>query len=92
MKDPYKILKNLLTTEKGTYLAKQNKYLFDVDKRANKLEIKRAVEEIYNVKVKKVNVVSMRGKVKRVRFKSGRTPDWKKAVITLKPGYTIQIS
>jgi len=92
MKDPYKILKNLLTTEKGTYLASQNKYLFDVDKKANKLEIKRAVEEIYNVKVKKVNVVSMRGKVKRVRFKSGRTPDWKKAVVTLKSGHTIQIS
>ena len=92
MKDPYKILKNLLTTEKGTYLASQNKYLFDVDKKANKLEIKRAVEEIYNVKVKKVNVVSMRGKVKRVRFKSGRTPDWKKAIVTLRPGYTIQVS
>ncbi len=92
MKDSYKILKSLLTTEKGTYLAEQNKYLFDVDKRANRLEIKRAVEEIYNVKVKKVNVVSMRGKVKRVRFKSGRTPDWKKAIVTLRPGYTIQVS
>lgn len=89
MKDSYQILKNMLRTEKGTNLAVQNKYLFEVDKKANKLEIKKAIENIYNVEVRKVNLVAMRGKVKRVRFKPGRTPDWKKAIVTLKEGHTI---
>jgi len=89
MKDSYQILKNMLRTEKGTNLAVQNKYLFEVDKKANKLEIKKAIENIYNVEVKKVNLIAMRGKVKRVRFKPGRTPDWKKAIVTLKEGHTI---
>ena len=89
MKDSYQILKNMLRTEKGANLAVQNKYLFEVDKKANKLEIKKAIENIYNVEVRKVNLVAMRGKVKRVRFKPGRTPDWKKAIVTLKEGHTI---
>lgn len=89
MKDSYQILKNMLRTEKGTNLAAQNKYLFEVDKKANKLEIKKAIENIYNVEVRKVNLIAMRGKIKRVRFKSGRTPDWKKAIVTLKEGHTI---
>ena len=89
MRDSYQILKNMLRTEKGTNLAAQNKYLFEVDKKANKLEIKKAIENIYNVEVRKVNLVAMRGKVKRVRFKPGRTPDWKKAIVTLKEGHTI---
>jgi len=89
MRDSYQILKNMLRTEKGTNLAVQNKYLFEVDKKANKLEIKKAIENIYNVEVKKVNLIAMRGKVKRVRFKPGRTPDWKKAIVTLKESHTI---
>ncbi len=89
MRDSYQILKNMLRTEKGTNLAVQNKYLFEVDKKANKLEIKKAIENIYNVEVKKVHLIAMRGKVKRVRFKPGRTPDWKKAIVTLKEGHTI---
>jgi large subunit ribosomal protein L23 len=92
MKNSYKVLKNMLRTEKGTKLAAENKYLFEVDRRANKLEIRKAVEDIYKVKVKKINIIMMRGKVKRVRFKPGRTPDWKKAVVTLKEGHSIDIT
>ena len=91
MKDPYTIVKNLLRTEKGTVLLAENKYLFEVDRRANKLEIKKSVEDIYKVKVSSVNTVSMHGK-KRVRYKKGKTPDWKKALVTLKQGSTIDIS
>ncbi len=92
MRDSYSIVKNLLRTEKGTILLAENKYLFEVDKRSNKLEIKKAVEEIYKVKVSSVNTVSMHGKQKRVRYIKGKTPDWKKALVTLKQGSTIDIS
>ena len=68
------------------------KYLFWVDKAANKIEIKKAVEEIYKVKVKSVNTLTMRGKKKRVRFIEGKTPDWKKAVVTLKAGDKIDVA
>ena len=91
MKDAYVILKSLLRTEKGAVLNRENKYLFEADKKANKIEIKKAVETIYKVKVDSVNVVSMRGKQKRVRYKKGKTPDWKKAIVTLKEGQTIDI-
>lgn len=92
MKDPYAIIKSLIRTEKGSQLLVDNKYLFEVDRRSNKLEIKRAIEEIYKVKINKVNIVTMRGKERRVRFKKGRTPDWKKAIATLKEGHTIDIT
>lgn len=92
MKESYQVVKNLLRTEKGTELMAQNKYLFEVDSRSNKIEIKKAVEDIYKVKVNKVNIVSMRGKEKRVRYKRGRTPDWKKAIITLEEGNTIDVT
>jgi len=89
MKSPYTIIKYPLITEKGSYLGSQNKYLFCVDKRANKLEIKRAIEEIYKVMVSDVNTLRVRGKKKRVRQEWGRTPEWKKAVISLKEGEKI---
>lgn len=85
--DPYKILINPLITEKGTELSspeKNKKYIFRVDKEANKQQIKKAVEEIYKVKVKAVNTLMSRGKKRRVRYKIGKTPDWKKAIVTLK--------
>lgn len=87
----YKVIKNLLHSEKGTFIAPFNKYIFEVDKKANKLEIKRAVEEIYKVKVKDVNTMIMSGKWRRLRFKAGRTPDWKKAVVTLQQGSKIEV-
>ena len=90
MRDVYSIIKSPLQTEKGAALKSYNKYLFHVDKKTNKIEIKKAVETIYKVKVKSVNTISVRGKKKRVRHIEGKTPDWKKAVVTLEEGQTIE--
>ena len=92
MKNSYQIIVNMLQTEKGTNMLLQNKYLFEVDRESNKLQIKRAVEDIYKVKVKSVNVLTVKGKKKRVRFKEGKTSDWKKAIVTLKEGEKIEIA
>ncbi|MDD4879109.1 MAG: 50S ribosomal protein L23 [Candidatus Omnitrophica bacterium] len=69
-----------------------NKYIFEVDKRANKTEIRKAVEIAYKVKVKDVNTMVMSGKWRRVRFKPGKTPDWKKAIVTLRKGDKIDVT
>ena len=92
MKTQYDTIKNILRTEKGSDLLSENKYLFHVARDANKVQIRQAVEQIYNVKVVKVNTVTMYGKWKRLRFKAGRTPDWKKAVVTLKDGNSIDVA
>ena len=89
MSENFSVLKARLITEKGTALASLNKVLFSVSRDANKVQIKQAVEAIYKVKVLSVNTEIMNGKLKRVRFKQGRTPDWKKAVVTLKEGQKI---
>ena len=88
MKD---VIKRVLSTEKTTGLKqKENKYTFEVEKDANKNEIKNAVEVLYKVKVLKVNTLIMHGKKRRVRFEIGRRPDWKKAVVTLRIGDRIE--
>ena len=92
MQIPYDTVLSLLRTEKGTELLPLNKYMFVVDKRANKLQIKKAVEQIYKVKVDAVNTAIVSGKTKRVRFKEGRTADWKKAIVTLKQGHKIEVT
>jgi large subunit ribosomal protein L23 len=89
---PYDIVKSLLRTEKGTLLGAENKYMFWVGKKANKIQVKRAVEEIYKVKVTSVNTLSTKPKPKRVRFKLGKTSSWKKAIVTLKAGDTIDMA
>lgn len=81
----------MIRTEKGALLMPMNKYLFWVEKMANKIEIRIAVEDIYKVKVGAVNTVMMRGKNKRVRYVNGKTPDWKKAIVTLKEGNKIDV-
>ena len=81
-----------MRTEKGTLLEPQRQYLFEVAMRSNKIEIKKAVEEIYKVKVEAVNVMRVPGKRKRVRQQFGHTPDWKKAVVTLKTGHKIDVT
>lgn len=92
MKDVYSVLKRPLFTEKNDRLKdKYNKYAFEVDLNANKIEIRQAVEKIFGVNVIKVNTARMYGKVKRRGRSVGRRPDWKKAIITLKPGDTIPI-
>ncbi len=92
MRNAYNTIKTIIRTEKGTELLTQNKYIFWVEKNANKIEIKSAVEQLYKVKVKDVNTISMRGKAKRVRFEEGKTPDWKKAVVTLVQGQKIELT
>ena len=88
----YDVLKTLIRTEKSTLYEPNRKYLFLVNKGSNKITIKRAVEEIYKVKVLDVNTFISVGKLKRVRHQLGRTPDFKKAIVTLKDGHKIEVS
>jgi len=92
MKDPHDIVKGMIRTEKGANLLLLNKYQFWVDRAVNKIEIKKAVEDIYKVKVDCVNTIMMRGKAKRVRYAVGKTSDWKKAIVTLKKDNKIDIT
>ena len=89
--EPYDVLKKPLITEKSTSLLQENKYTFEVDTRANKTEIKQAVQSIFKVKVEKVNTMRVKGKTKRVRNIPGKTPDRKKAIVTLRKGDKIEI-
>jgi large subunit ribosomal protein L23 len=91
MKDPYSVIISPLRTEKGSLIMPLNKYVFCVERHANKAEIRHAIGEIYKVKVKHVNTVTVRGKKRRVRLVQGKTPDWKKAIVTLKEGEKIDI-
>jgi len=93
MRDPHTVIETLLVTEKGTRLQGQNQYLFRVAKDANKIEIRRAVEKLFNVRVTSVNTMHVGGKAKRGgrRFQPGRTASWKKAVVTLKAGDKIEV-
>ena len=88
----YDIIKTLLRTEKGTFLEPQRQYIFHVHRDSNKSDIKKAVEEIYKVKVQDVNTVIVPGKRKRVRQQLGYTDDWKKAVVTLLVGQKIEVT
>ena len=92
MTSSFNIVRALLRTEKGAVQAKDNKYFFAVQRGANKIQIRKAVEELYKVKVDSVNTVLMPGKMKRVRYQLGQTPDWKKAVVTLKAGQKIDLA
>ena len=91
MKDIYQVIDRALLTEKGLRLAEEeNKYVFRVNPNANKLEIKEAVEQFFKVKVVSVNTMNRNGKKKRQRTASfGRTAAWKRAVVTLAEGSTI---
>ena len=84
------IIRALIRTEKYTQYEGQSKYLFLVSNGANKIQIKKAVEELYKVKVRDVNTFVSIGKLKKVRYQLGRTADLKKAVVTLKPGEKIE--
>jgi len=92
MFDAYNIVKTLIRTEKGTVGEPTGKYLFMVGKTATKIEIKKAIEQIYKVKVATVNTLVVPGKLKRVRTIAGKTSDWKKAVVSLKEGQKIDVT
>lgn len=87
MKEPQQIIQAPLITEKGSLLAeKGNQVLFKVRPDANKIEVKRAVEILFKVKVVKVRMTRYLGKIRRVGRNAGRLPQWKKAYVTLKEG------
>ena len=92
MKTAYDMIKTLIRTEKGTAIEAQRQYLFEVDRKANKLEIRKAVEEIYKVKVQAVNTSIVASKPKQVRRELGYTSEWKKAIVTLKEGQKIDVT
>lgn len=90
--DMYYIIKRALLTEKSsTAKDESNKYVFEVDPRANKIEITNAVERLFKVKVVDVHVMNVRGKEKRVGKIIGQKKNWKKAIITLAPGNRIEV-
>lgn len=91
MKSIYDVIKHPRVTEKSTIMQGQNKYVFVVDYNANKIEVQKAIEEIYNVKVKKINTSKIKSKKKRVRFAVGETAEQKKAIVTLEAGYEIEL-
>ncbi len=92
MNDPRKIIRMPLISEKSTNLrVDQNKYVFEVDRKANKLQIKKAVEELFGVKVEDVTTMMMHGRPKRLGKFEGRRPNWKKAMVKLKKGETIEL-
>lgn len=80
-----------ILTEKSTMLSEVGKYVFRVNNQANKLQIRQAVEELFRVDVASVNVARVRGKWRRFGRSRGRQPDWKKAVVTLEPGQSIEL-
>jgi large subunit ribosomal protein L23 len=83
MKNPRDIIKRPVITERTSDMMAQNKYVFEVDIRANKTEIKKAIEDIFKTKVDNVNTIRMPGKPKRYGRFSGYRPDWKKAIVKL---------
>ncbi len=89
----YSIVKRPLVTEKSNREIAKGKYSFEVSKAANKIQIRKAIEKIYKVEVKKVTSEVVKGRVKRIKWdQPGRTPSWKKATVTVKEGQEIKIS
>ena len=87
----HEILRRPLVTEKNATLQEVGKYAFEVDRRANKMQITHAIETAFKVTVLGVNVMNMPGKAKRMGRRMINTPQWKKAIVTLKPGDKIEL-
>lgn len=90
MNDPRQIIVRPIVSEKSYEMIGHNRYTFEVAKHATKPAIARAIEEIFGVTVMKVNTMNVNGKPRRVRLAKGQTRDWKKAVVTLKEGDSIE--
>lgn len=91
MRNPHDVLVKPLVSEKSMSLMAENKYAFIVDKNANKVEIKYAVQELFKVSVLNVTTMVVKGKMKRMGRFVGKRPDRKKAIVTLKPGDKIEV-
>ena len=84
MLEPYQVILRPLVTEKGMHRStRNNQYSFEVNTKATKDDVRRAIEDLFNVKVDKVRTQNRRGKHRRHRFKQGMTKSWKKAIVTL---------
>ncbi|MCL2530447.1 MAG: 50S ribosomal protein L23 [Coriobacteriia bacterium] len=90
MKDPRQVIIRPIITERSYDLLNDNRYTFEVAKTANKIEIRDAIEAIFDVNVLNVNTMSVKAKPKRVRYAKGKTRTWKKAIVTLVEGETIE--
>jgi large subunit ribosomal protein L23 len=88
--EPYQVILRPLVTEKGMHRStRNNQYAFEINTLATKLDVKRAVEELFSVKVEKVRTQNRLGKHRRHRFKAGKTKSWKKAIVTLNQEHRI---
>jgi large subunit ribosomal protein L23 len=90
MKDPRQVILRPIISERSVDLIGDNRYTFEVARQANKVEIGQAVESIFDVRVLKVNTLNVSGKPKRVRYAKGYSRSWKKAIVTLAEGDTIE--
>jgi len=88
----YDVIKSPVITEKATMASEHNQVVFNVAKHATKPEIKKAVEALFEVKVKAVNTLNRKGKIKRFRGIKGKQSDMKKAIVTLEEGQTIDVT
>lgn len=91
MKDPREVIIRPIISEHSYDMMRENVYTFEVAKSANKVEIAQAVEEIFDVTVVKVNTLNVKAKPKRVRYQVGKTRTWKKAMVTVAEGDSIEI-
>lgn len=91
MRNAFDIIKTARITEKGTALNEKGQYVFEVDKKATKQEIREAVKAIFKKTVVAVRTMNVRGKFKKTRYGMGRQASWKKAIITLKEGEKIDL-
>ena len=99
--DPYKIIMRPVVTEKSHRLTREerggeghnplNQYTFEVARKATKGQIRGAIEQLFSVKVSGVNTMKVRGKLRRVKRQAGKTRSWKKAIVTLAPGSSIDL-
>ncbi|MFZ2189955.1 MAG: 50S ribosomal protein L23 [Candidatus Magasanikiibacteriota bacterium] len=87
----YKVLLSSVISEKAAIAESHNSYTFSVEKTATKVDVRNIIKQIYNVKVLKVRIMNREGKAKNTRGKKGRTSDWKKAIVTLAKGETINV-
>lgn len=88
----YDLIRTPIITEKSTLLSENNKYTFKVLNKVNKLDIKKAIESIFSVKVSKVHIINIQGKVKRFKGILGSRSNYKKAIVTLDKGYSIDLA
>lgn len=91
MKDPREVIIRPIISEHSYDLMQEGVYTFEVAKSSNKVEIAQAIEAIFNVTVRKVNTLNVKSKPKRVRYQVGKTRTWKKAMVTLAEGESIEI-